>query len=243
MTQRIWQPQELAFLDAIHSAPRDDAPRLIYADWLEEYGGQPEYAEFIRLQCRQPYIGVTSHPSRRPCVSTNYEMPGADQQEKKRLERLLVLVPHLHHVCQGFWEEHFRGLPVLQVELSDGDEDDTDLLLQRIGPAARLDLILHTAQLTRWMSRSLMARVDILRIWPIFPADAEDGAYVDRNSQRDDFWEENIPLLAASPIIDRLYRLNPCDHEFTCRFTVRPVENLARCRELLEPRVYVEYDY
>jgi uncharacterized protein (TIGR02996 family) len=38
-----------ALLAAIRAAPDDDAPRLIYADWLEEHG-QPERAEFIRLQ-------------------------------------------------------------------------------------------------------------------------------------------------------------------------------------------------
>lgn len=30
--------------------PDDDTSRLIYADWLEEEGGQPERAEFIRVQ-------------------------------------------------------------------------------------------------------------------------------------------------------------------------------------------------
>jgi len=40
-----------AFLDAIFAAPDDDAPRLVYADWLEEHG-QPEYAELIRLRCQ-----------------------------------------------------------------------------------------------------------------------------------------------------------------------------------------------
>jgi uncharacterized protein (TIGR02996 family) len=40
-----------AFLQAIREAPSDDAPRLIYADWLEEEG-RAERAEFIRLQCR-----------------------------------------------------------------------------------------------------------------------------------------------------------------------------------------------
>jgi uncharacterized protein (TIGR02996 family) len=30
--------------------PGDDTPRLVYADWLAEHG-QPERAEFIRLQC------------------------------------------------------------------------------------------------------------------------------------------------------------------------------------------------
>lgn len=37
-------------LRAILEKPEDDAPRLIYADWLEE-DGQPERAEFIRVQC------------------------------------------------------------------------------------------------------------------------------------------------------------------------------------------------
>src|SRR3712207_3150772 len=38
-----------ALLRAILDSPEDDAPRLVYADWLEEQG-DPERAEFIRLQ-------------------------------------------------------------------------------------------------------------------------------------------------------------------------------------------------
>ncbi len=38
-----------ALLAAIWAAPHDDLPRLVYADWLDE-NGQPERAEFIRLQ-------------------------------------------------------------------------------------------------------------------------------------------------------------------------------------------------
>ena len=38
-----------ALLAAIRQAPDDDAPRLIYAAWLDEHG-QPERAEFIRVQ-------------------------------------------------------------------------------------------------------------------------------------------------------------------------------------------------
>src|SRR5262245_19778622 len=38
-----------AFLAAIHEAPNDDAPRLVFADWLDE-NGHPERAEFIRVQ-------------------------------------------------------------------------------------------------------------------------------------------------------------------------------------------------
>jgi uncharacterized protein (TIGR02996 family) len=44
-------PLATAFLDDIRQHPDDDAPRLVYADWLEE-NGDAERAEFIRVQCR-----------------------------------------------------------------------------------------------------------------------------------------------------------------------------------------------
>jgi uncharacterized protein (TIGR02996 family) len=44
-------PTERGLLDAILAAPEDDAPRLIYADWLADQG-DPLRAEFIRTQCR-----------------------------------------------------------------------------------------------------------------------------------------------------------------------------------------------
>jgi uncharacterized protein (TIGR02996 family) len=39
-----------AFLAAIRADPDDDTNRLVYADWLDDHG-QPQRAEFIRLQC------------------------------------------------------------------------------------------------------------------------------------------------------------------------------------------------
>jgi uncharacterized protein (TIGR02996 family) len=42
---------ETAFLRTILASPEDDAPRLVYADWLDE-NGDPDRAEFIRLQVR-----------------------------------------------------------------------------------------------------------------------------------------------------------------------------------------------
>src|SRR5579885_46194 len=51
-----------ALLVAVLAAPDDDAPRLIYADWLDEHG-EPARAEFIRVQCEkdraQPCSGHT----------------------------------------------------------------------------------------------------------------------------------------------------------------------------------------
>ncbi|MGI9472096.1 MAG: TIGR02996 domain-containing protein [Rubripirellula sp.] len=41
---------ESEFLAAVRSSPEDDAPRLVYADWLDEQG-QTTRAELIRIQC------------------------------------------------------------------------------------------------------------------------------------------------------------------------------------------------
>jgi uncharacterized protein (TIGR02996 family) len=71
---RRWTDEELTLLAAIHKKPRPNAPRLAYADWLEK-NGKPEYAEFIQLQCQEPYIGVVYHPPEAPHVSHNSDFP------------------------------------------------------------------------------------------------------------------------------------------------------------------------
>jgi len=45
------QDQQRAFLRSIQETPEDDAPRLVYADWLDDHG-DAERADFIRTQCR-----------------------------------------------------------------------------------------------------------------------------------------------------------------------------------------------
>jgi len=40
---------EAAFLAAIRAQPEDDAPRLVFADWLDEHD-RPVRARFIRAQ-------------------------------------------------------------------------------------------------------------------------------------------------------------------------------------------------
>src|SRR5262249_46481415 len=41
---------EAGLLQAIREAPDDDAPRLVYADWLDDHN-EPQRAELIRVQC------------------------------------------------------------------------------------------------------------------------------------------------------------------------------------------------
>jgi uncharacterized protein (TIGR02996 family) len=45
------ESENAAFMNMIIETPDDDTVRLVYADWLEEHG-QPQRAEFIRLQIR-----------------------------------------------------------------------------------------------------------------------------------------------------------------------------------------------
>ncbi len=42
--------EQAALLNAVVQNPDDDAPRLLYADWLQQHG-DPDRAAFIRLQC------------------------------------------------------------------------------------------------------------------------------------------------------------------------------------------------
>jgi uncharacterized protein (TIGR02996 family) len=42
---------DAGFLRDIVEHPQDDAPRLVYADWLDDHG-QSDRAEFIRVQCQ-----------------------------------------------------------------------------------------------------------------------------------------------------------------------------------------------
>ena len=44
------QADHVPFIKAIKSSPDDDLPRLVFADYLDE-NGDPDRAEFIRLQC------------------------------------------------------------------------------------------------------------------------------------------------------------------------------------------------
>jgi uncharacterized protein (TIGR02996 family) len=51
---------EQAFLEDVIAHPDDDAPRLVFADWLDDHG-QSERAELIRLQCEQARLDE-AHP-------------------------------------------------------------------------------------------------------------------------------------------------------------------------------------
>jgi uncharacterized protein (TIGR02996 family) len=61
-----------AFLEDILARPEDDHPRLIYADWLEDHGGDPYRAEFIRVQCE--LAGLEEHDARHLDLADRQEL-------------------------------------------------------------------------------------------------------------------------------------------------------------------------
>lgn len=79
------------FVDAILAEPDDDAPRLIYADWLEERG-DPR-AEFIRVQVE---MATLAKPYRRTSM---YSLPMPQPRERKDTERF-----------RGLWGRHLELL-------------------------------------------------------------------------------------------------------------------------------------
>jgi uncharacterized protein (TIGR02996 family) len=76
-----------ALLRAIEADPEDDTPRLVYADWLDEQGGEVRAAraEYIRVQCELARSGL------------------AEDRRKQLQKREAEL---LERFGRDWWEEH-----------------------------------------------------------------------------------------------------------------------------------------
>lgn len=72
-----------AFVRAIVERPDDDLPRLVYADWLEDQG-EPERAEFIRVQCEIAELEIVSSSTDGACPE-NERIYQFRKREKKLL--------------------------------------------------------------------------------------------------------------------------------------------------------------
>lgn len=64
-----------ALMQAILDTPDNDGPRLVYADWLEEHG-EPERAQFIRVQCELARL-ENDAPSRQSLVKRQEDLENA----------------------------------------------------------------------------------------------------------------------------------------------------------------------
>src|SRR5262245_61836378 len=118
--------QERAFWRAIIDSPEDDAPRLVYADWLDDHG-QIERAELIRASCR--LAAMPEHDADRlDLLDRVRELARAETERWQRALKGIVDRLNLHRGLPGWamlscpkflqhGEELFRRAPVVQVSL------------------------------------------------------------------------------------------------------------------------------
>jgi uncharacterized protein (TIGR02996 family) len=136
---------EKALLAAIHEHPLDDAPRLVYADWLDEQGGAAASAraEFIRAQCELELLAA--YDPRYPALAA---------REKKLLRKwreVWLVELSKQYPDTEFW----RGFPV------------PDLKGVSVARLAKLtDRSLRTAPLWRYSSSPRGDELETLLNWP-----------------------------------------------------------------------------
>jgi uncharacterized protein (TIGR02996 family) len=140
-----------AFLGDIIEHPDDDAPRLVYADWLEDNGDSPR-AEFIRVQCERA------------------RLPQEDDRhaELEARERRLVLKHADKWVSAELplsWTEFRRGFPEA---LAPSPSWLTDEQVDSLGPLPIRDLRLygHDGELDTGRIREmpLLEQIEFLRV-------------------------------------------------------------------------------
>ena len=162
LMQQPYGVEELSLIDAIHAMPRNDEPRLAYADWLEAQGSC-EYAEFIRLQCERPYVAIRTRGQ--PTASLSHEFPWEEEAAKHRLKRLLSLYPlilqseRLSAFRQDYYSQEFvRGLALWEINEVDRMPNPPQLV--------RFRAIVEVEQghLAGWQNLPIVQRVDVLRL-------------------------------------------------------------------------------
>lgn len=136
-----------ALLRAILESPADDAPRLVYADWLEDHGyGQA--GEFIRTSCRHGLPPTTSTLGKEfesPMAAMAVLDPGLFKSASiQRAWWKRGFPADISITCKHFFEfapAIFSAWPVEEVEVTDRRpkfDDDRALWLWMRGSAARV---------------------------------------------------------------------------------------------------------
>jgi uncharacterized protein (TIGR02996 family) len=163
MPRYKFPPDELSFLSAIHATPWEDAPRLVYADWLQEHD-QADYAEFIRWQCQRPIELKIPRPSAKTLERWRVESP-SDNEEKMR-QRLGLNF--------GLWGRPFpsdtdlevfhRGLPIIRIRWVLSERAVYDRLL-KANPRLRFQFGLDDTTLD-FLRHPVLARADAITFGP-----------------------------------------------------------------------------
>jgi len=146
--------EENGLLAAIWEYPHEDAPRLVYSDWLEDHGNEAR-AEFIRVQCELAAMDP-DNPESKPLQEREARLwKGHGKAWKTGLPNLLKAAPFQ----RGFPFPRRRAVTGNQfLKLSSSD----------LAPAPLWNFRINQAQKTiaRVVASACMSRVGILEILP-----------------------------------------------------------------------------
>jgi uncharacterized protein (TIGR02996 family) len=176
---------EAGLLQAICEAPDDDTPRLIYADWLDDHG-QPERAEFIRLQ-----IELANLPAKRT------------KKRRQELERQI----------ESLWREHGltwsgnieNGLLAWERGFCSFYSADDITELSRGLPQRVMEVPIQTVGLNRTTPAALAHLVAMACLVHVRKLILDTTWTVSSDKPLTD---AHIPLLTNCPHLARLERLN-----------------------------------
>jgi uncharacterized protein (TIGR02996 family) len=120
-----------AFLQDIRDNPDDDTPRLVFADWLDD-NGDPQRAEFIRVQCALARMS-DDHPRRDEFGAREQELLEANALHWTEGAFLAWLehgeqdcpIQEEHSVCEAFAE-------AARLRLAMSDPADAERLEERL---------------------------------------------------------------------------------------------------------------
>jgi uncharacterized protein (TIGR02996 family) len=130
--------------------PADDAPRLIFADWLDDHG-EAARAEFIRLQCRLARLR-DDDPARKPLAQRERQLLGEHARRwaaplhgaveewafRRGFLECISVGRHAHQAFRARRDELFAAYPLTAVRL-EGEAGLLLALLARPDYLARLD--------------------------------------------------------------------------------------------------------
>jgi uncharacterized protein (TIGR02996 family) len=173
-----------AFLAAIHAAPDDDAPRLVFADWLDE-NGESERAEFIRVQ-----VEMRRERERHDRITPRLD--ALFVQQKALFRR--PWADHARHCGAGAISSYSRGFPDRLCLAAGTFVDLGERIALWIGPQTRVRLDQCRGQLHS------VGRVNSLR--QVKALEIEDG-----REEQDRIEDGDLTALLESPFLAELREL------------------------------------
>lgn len=194
---------ERDLLEAVAANPLDDGPRLVFADWAEEHG-DPERAEFIRLQIRLAGMDEYDPDFKRLSQRESELLRGNDFRWK--IQGLSKGRQEFH---RGFVNFVWTSAEWLAVDVEIIDRTPTVTSLRVSGVDHRLDEVARLPFLKRLLhldfsNNTLPARDQLLHFFERTNLRALSGLAIRNNM----LWPEQLASLASHPSFPCLHSLD-----------------------------------